>query len=152
MKRLLMLCLAIVAALVIVASSSAAKSGQGNGVISAGGLMHVCAFGGTTSDGQLVYAGGANGLLEASFQFLGGTSFFGPDVGWICEGTTFFTGALPPITGALVITGLTCLVPGGPHWTGVTGTLASPGTAILFPGGRFRLICPPSEVTPFPSP
>jgi hypothetical protein len=151
MKRLLTLCVAIVAALVIVAPSPAAKSGQGTGSIGFDDL-NGCGFSGTTSDGQPVYAGGPYGFGNVSFKLLGGTSLLSPSVGWICEGTTFFTDALPPITGALVITGVTCSfsVLFLPPLGFVSGTLAAPGTAILYPGGRARLICPVSEVIPFP--
>lgn len=144
MFRLITLCAALAAALVMVAPSPAAKSGRGTGVIFFELGSIGCAFIGTTADGQQVFAFGPAGSVGApQIHFLGGDSFADPDVGWTCTGTPIFT-SVPPITEPLVITGLTCRVESGLPTTIPLGTLTTPGTAIYHANGTVQLICPPS--------
>ena len=147
MTRVVPFCLALVAALVMVASSPAAKSGQGTGGIHFELGSIGCFLIATSSDGQQVFAFGPAGSIGVQVQFVGGTSLADPKVGWTCTGRTIFT-SVPPITEPLVITGLTCSVERGVLPPTVPlGTLATPGTAIFYRDGLVRLICPPSERT-----
>jgi hypothetical protein len=145
--RLLACIVAVVGTLSIVVSSSAATSGPATGQIYFELGTIGCALAATTSDGTQVFAFGPAGGSDRSTQFLGGTSFADPHVGFICTGTADFTG-LPPNT-SLVLTGLTCsVVRGAPPNPDIPyGDLATPGTAIFYSDGTVRLICPPSTRT-----
>jgi hypothetical protein len=138
--RLLILCVAIVSMLAVAASSSAARSGQATGSIAMVGTIG-CDVSAMTSDGTRIAAFGTGTF--PTIKMLGGTSpsFEGPRVGFMCEGSVLGQGL--PISGTLVLTGLTCkVVPDVP--SPFKGDLATPGTAIFYANGDVRLICPPS--------